>query len=497
MTMTDRPLILAIDQGTTSSRALVLDAAGASYASAQREFTQHYPRAGLVEHDAEEIWAVTCDVAQQAFLAADGVHGRVIGLAITNQRETTVVWDRRSGRPIHRAIVWQDRRTAPRCAALTQQGTAPMVAARTGLRLDPYFSATKIAEILDTVDDARADAAAGHLAFGTIDSFLISRLTGGTAHVTDATNASRTLLCDIHTGQWDPELCTLFDVPPNILPRILDSAGHFGDTLPALFGRALPILAVAGDQQAAAVGQAGFAEGAIKSTYGTGCFMLAHTGATPLRSSSNLLTTIALQLAGKRTYALEGSIFIAGAAVQWLRDGLGLVASATETETLARSVENTGGVYLVPAFAGLGAPHWAPDARGLLTGITRGTGRAEIVRAALECVAYQTLDLVDAMAADGVRPSIIRVDGGMTANDWLMQFLADILGVTVERPRILETTALGVAWLGFLAAGIHPDTDSIAREWRADRCFVPDMPAVMRDGLLAGWRAAVHQTIGR
>ena len=491
--MSDVPLLLAIDQGTTSSRAIVFDVAGAIRASAQREFTQHYPGDGLVEHDPEEIWSATLAVTREALTAAGGA---AAAIGITNQRETTVVWDRTSGAPIHRAIVWQDRRTAERCRALREAGHEPMVNERTGLLLDPYFSATKLAWILDHVDGARERAAAGELAFGTIDTFLIWRLTGGTVHATDATNASRTLLFDIRAQDWDDALLRLFDVPRAVLPEVRDSAADFGATLPGLLGEAIPIAGVAGDQQAATVGQACFEPGMVKSTCGTGCFAIMNTGAEAVRSRHRLLTTVAWRLGGEPVFALEGSIFVAGAAVQWLRDGLGVIETAAQTEALAAGLPDSGGVCLVPAFTGLGAPHWDPDARGAIFGLTRDTGPAHLARAALESVCLQTRDLMIAMAADrGAAVDRLRVDGGMAGNAWLLQALADVVGVAVERPRVIETTALGAAWLAGLQAGVFRSLDEIGERWaRAAEC-TPRMPEAERGRLVRRWESAVARTL--
>ena len=491
--MPDSPLLLAIDQGTTSSRAIVFDAAGAIRAAAQREFTQHYPAGGRVEHDPEEIWSATLAVTREALAAADGT---IAAIGITNQRETTVVWDRASGAPIHRAIVWQDRRTAERCRTLRDAGHEPMVSGKTGLLLDPYFSATKLAWILDHVDGARERAAAGELAFGTIDTFLIWRLTGGAVHATDATNASRTLLFDIHAQAWDDTLLQLFDVPRAVLPEVRDSAADFGTTSPELLGHAIPIAGVAGDQQAATVGQACFEPGMVKSTYGTGCFAVMNTGAEALRSRHRLLTTVAWRLGGEPTFALEGSIFVAGAAVQWLRDGLGVIETAAQTEALAAGLPDSGGVCLVPAFTGLGAPHWDPDARGAIFGLTRDTGPAHLARTALESVCLQTHDLMAAMTADrGAAIGRLRVDGGMAGNAWLLQALADIAGVTVERPRVIETTALGAAWLAGLQAGVFRSLDEIRERWARAAEFTPRMPERERNRLLRRWESAVACTL--
>ena len=437
--MTGEAHILSIDQGTTSSRAMVFDATGKPISVAQKEFAQHYPHDGWVEHDPEEIWSTTLDVCRQASAGGDVDAKSIAAIGITNQRETTLVWDRGTGKSVYRAIVWQDRRTAEHCDALRAAGDEDLVTAKTGLLLDPYFSATKIAWILDNVDGAREKAERGDLAFGTVDCFLLWRLTGGRVHATDATNASRTMLFDIHSQSWDDELLDLFRVPRSLLPEVRDCAAHFGDTDAELLGRAIPVTGIAGDQQAAAVGQACFSPGMIKSTFGTGCFVLVNTGDEAVRSRNRLLTTVCYRLDGKVTYALEGSIFIAGAAVQWLRDRIGLIESASETEALASSLPDNRGVYLVPAFTGLGAPHWDARARGGLFGITRDTGVAEITRATLESVCYQTRDLLQAVADDGAASlAALRIDGGMVANDWLMQFLADIVNLRVERPVVTE-----------------------------------------------------------
>ena len=492
--MTD---ILAIDQGTTSSRAIVFGADLAAKGIGQQEFVQHYPASGWVEHDPEDIWTTTLATARQA-IARSGVAPQALAaLGLTNQRETCVLWDRRTGAPIHRAIVWQDRRTADVCARLKADGAEAAVTAKTGLLLDPYFSGTKIAWLLDHVPGARATAEAGHLAAGTIDTFLLWRMTGGRVHATDATNASRTLLYDIHTGTWDDELLRLLRVPRSILPEVRDSAADFGTTEPGLLGAAIGIRGVAGDQQAATIGQACFEPGMMKSTYGTGCFALLNTGAAPVASRSRLLTTIAYQIGGRRTYALEGAIFIAGAAVQWLRDGLKIIASAPQSSTLAASADPGQAVYLVPAFVGLGAPHWNAEARGALFGLTRNTGPSELARAALESVAYQTADLVDAMRRDwpGEARTVLRVDGGMVASDWTMQFLADMLDAPVDRPTVLETTALGAAWLAGMHAGVWPGMEGYARLWRGDRRFEPQMSAPDRARRRDGWRRAVAATL--
>lgn len=494
--MNSNQYILAIDQGTTSSRAIVFDSRAQIIALAQEEFTQHYPKPGWVEHDPEDIWRTVLKTARAAFDEAEGKGARIAAIGITNQRETTILWDRKTGRPLSNAIVWQDRRTSEVCASLKASGFEEEVRMRTGLVLDPYFSATKAAWILDNVEGARARAAKGEIAFGTVDCFLISRLTGGKVHATDATNASRTSLFNIATNEWDEKLLTLFRVPAEILPEVHDCAADYGETDTSLFGRPVPILGVAGDQQAAAIGQACFSPGSIKSTYGTGCFVLVQTGHDIVHSKNNLLSTIAARLDGEISYAVEGSIFVAGAAVQWLRDGLGIIGNAKETETLARSLDGNHGVYLVPAFTGLGAPHWAPEARGAIYGLTRATGPAEFARAALESVVYQTADLLDAIRKDGVAPQALRVDGGMVANDWLMQFLADILAMPVERPKVMETTALGAAFLAGLKAGIYSSTSEISAIWARDARFAPKMKPSEREALLSGWRKAVERTLG-
>ena len=485
--------ILALDQGTTSSRAILFAPDLTIRGLGQREFAQFYPQPGWVEHEPEDIWSTTLETARQAIAAADLKAGDIAAVGITNQRETTLVWDRRTGKPIHRAIVWQDRRTADICRRLKEAGNEAAVTAKTGLLLDPYFSGTKIGWLLDNVEGARAAAEAGHLAFGTVDTFLIWRLTGGRVHATDATNASRTLLYDIRKGDWDADLLKLFGVPRALLPEVRDCNGDFGTTEASLLGTALPILGVAGDQQAATIGQACFAPGMVKSTYGTGCFAVLNTGAEPVVSKNRLLTTVAYQLGGKRTYALEGAIFIAGAAVQWLRDGLKIITSASETEPLATGADAAQDVYLVPAFVGLGAPYWQPDARGAVFGLTRGTGPAEFARATLEAVCYQTRDLVEAMHVDwhGKAKSVLRVDGGMVASDWTMQRLADILDAPVERPVVQETTALGAAWLAGHKAGAWPGADGFSKLWKLDKAFAPAMSGDERQRKYAGWKRAV------
>ncbi|MGB3554359.1 MAG: glycerol kinase GlpK [Jannaschia sp.] len=493
--------ILAIDQGTTSSRAILFDGDMKIAATVQEEFAQHFPESGWVEHDAADLWdsvARTCrKVVAEAGLGASDI----AAIGITNQRETTLVWDRRTGEPVHRAIVWQDRRTAAFCREMREAGHEATVTARTGLILDPYFSGTKLRWILENVDGARARAAAGDLLFGTVDSYLIWKLTDGRAHVTDATNASRTMLYNIHEGRWDTEVCGLLDVPMEMLPEVRDCADDFGTT--DILGGSVPILGVAGDQQAATLGQACFRPGMMKSTYGTGCFALLNTGDTAVTSKHRLLGTIAYQLDGKPTYALEGSIFIAGAVVQWLRDGLGIIDAAEETQALAERADPGQPLYLVPAFTGLGAPHWDAEARGAVFGLTRGSGSAEFARAALESVGYQTRDLLEAMAADmkeiggDLGDTVLRVDGGMSASDWTMQFLSDILGAPVDRPQVLETTALGAAWLAGMRAGIYPGQGGFAEAWALERRFEPAMEAETRDARYAGWRDAVDRTLSR
>ncbi len=487
-------VLLAIDQGTTSTRAIVFDAALSPIAVEQQEFRQIYPAPGLVEHDPEEIWSTAVATVRGAMTKAGVTAREVAAIGITNQRETVIVWDRATGRPIHNAIVWQDRRTADACAALRRAGHEPKITERTGLLLDPYFSATKITWLMENVEGARAAARAGRLAFGTVDTFLLWRLTGGKVHATDATNAARTLLLDIRKGEWDAELCELFGVPRALLPMVCDSAGEFGTT--DLFGGAIRILGIAGDQQAATVGQGCFEPGMMKSTYGTGCFALLNTGEAPVHSKNRLLTTIAYQLKGRRTYALEGAIFIAGAAVQWLRDALKVIGSAPDVNALAQAADPREQVYFVPAFVGLGAPWWDAEARGAMYGLTRRSGVAEIVCAALEAVGYQTRDLLEAMRADWPAAShtVLRVDGGMTASDVTMQFLADILDAPVDRPTVKETTALGAAYLAGLAAGVCPDLAGFAARWQCERRFTPRMDGETRARKWAGWQDAVRRT---
>jgi len=485
--------ILAIDQGTTSSRAILFDSDLRIAGLAQEEFPQHYPASGWVEHDPMDLWATTAATCRAALEKARVRATEVAGIGITNQRETTLVWDRATGKPIHNAIVWQDRRTADLCRRLRDAGREPSVTETTGLLLDPYFSGTKLAWLLDNVEGARARAEAGDLLFGTVDTWLIWNLTGGARHVTDATNAARTMLFDIHSGTWSEDMCRMLDIPLGMLPEVLDCAADFGMTRADLFGREIPILGVAGDQQAATVGQACFAPGMLKSTYGTGCFALLNTGDTPVTSQNRLLTTIAYQLDGQRTYALEGSIFIAGAVVQWLRDGLRLIREASETQALAEAADEGQQVILVPAFTGLGAPYWNADCRGAVFGLTRNSGPAEFARAALESVGYQTRDLLEAMQADWAAKgeTALRVDGGMCASDWTMQFLSDILGAPVDRPRVLETTAQGAAWLAGQRAGVYPDMAGFAETWALDRRFEPQMAQDDRTRKYTAWKRAV------
>ncbi|MFL0810472.1 MAG: glycerol kinase GlpK [Agarilytica sp.] len=497
--MSKTPLILAIDQGTTSSRAIVFDRDTNIVAVAQKEFKQYYPQSGWVEHDPEEIWSSTIEVCRAAINDAEEKYkdknGEVVAIGITNQRETSIVWNRHTGMPIHNAIVWQDRRTADVCAKLKAAGHERIVQEKTGLLLDPYFSASKVAWMLDHVDGAREAANRGQLAFGTVDSFLLARLTKGNVHATDATNASRTSLYNIQKGAWDQELLAMFNVPDTVLPEVKDCASDFGVTDAEWFGREIPILGVAGDQQAAAIGQTCFSVGDTKSTYGTGCFALMNIGELFVVSKSRLLTTIAYQLDGKTTYALEGSIFIAGAAIQWLRDELQLISDASETEVIAEGINSTQGVYLVPAFTGLGAPYWEPDARGAIVGLSRGSGKKEIVRAALESVCYQTYDLTSAMAADANVPSRIRVDGGMVANNWVLSFLADILELDIDRPKIIETTALGAAFLAGLQAGVYKNLEDVTLTWKLDQRFEASMGSEQRTDLLQGWKAAINKVL--
>jgi glycerol kinase len=492
------PHVLAIDQGTTSTRAIVFDESARPVAFSQRELTQSYPQPGWVEHDPEEIWQSAIATAREAMAKAGLEAKDVAALGITNQRETTLVWDRSNGTPIHPAIVWQDRRTARVCQELKAQGAESQVTALSGLLVDPYFSATKAAWILDHVPGARDRARAGELAFGTVDSFLLWRLSGGRVHATEATNASRTLLFDIDKGCWSQELRRIFDVPESALPEVHDCAHDFGWSEPDLLGGAIRIAGIAGDQQAATIGQACFAPGMLKATYGTGCFALLNIGTEPIRSRSRLLTTVAYQIGGRRTYALEGSIFVAGAVVQWLRDRLGIIATAAESGALAADADPEQEVYLVPAFTGLGAPHWDPDCRAAVFGLTLGSGRNELARAALEAVSYQTHDLLAAMRADWRGTSeLLRVDGGLSASDWTMQRLADIVGLPVDRPKVIETTALGAAYLAGLQAGVYPPPQDFAKGWAAERRFEPAMDASVRERKLAGWRDAVGRTLSK
>ena len=491
--------ILALDQGTTSSRGIVFEANMTIKAVAQEEFPQAYPQSGWVEHDPSDLWATTAATARAAIEKAGLPAREIAAIGITNQRETTLVWDRKTGKPVHNAIVWQDRRTAEFCSMLRDQGHEPMITARTGLLADPYFSATKLKYILDTVDTARERAKRGELAFGTVDTWLIWNLTGGRVHATDATNAARTMLYDIHKGRWSQTICDLFDIPTVMLPEVRDCAADFGVTRADLFGHEIPILGVAGDQQAATIGQACFMPGMLKSTYGTGCFAVLNTGETPVASQNKLLTTIAYQLDGKPTYALEGSIFIAGAVVQWLRDGLKVIRAAPETQGLAEQADLGQDLILVPAFVGLGAPYWKPEARGAIFGMTRNSGPAEFARAALESVGYQTRDLLDAMQADWAREGaqpVLRVDGGMAANDYAMQFLSDIIGAPVDRPQVLETTALGAAWLAGMRADVWPGMDEFAKGWAVERQFTAALDPAARNARYARWKRAVTAVLG-
>jgi glycerol kinase len=492
--------ILAIDQGTTSSRAIIFDGAMRVVASAQEEFTQHFPKSGWVEHEVSDLWSSTASTCRGAIEKAGITAAQIAAIGITNQRETTLVWDKDTGQPIHNAIVWQDRRTSEMCQSLKAEGFEDEVTYRTGLLLDPYFSGTKLKWLLDNVAGAREKAKAGKLIFGTVDSYLIWKLTGGKEHVTDATNAARTMLYDIRKGRWSQTICDRFDIPMSMLPDVRDCAGHFGTTRVDLFGAALPILGVAGDQQAATIGQACFQPGMLKSTYGTGCFALLNTGDTLVESKNRLLGTIAYQFDGKPTYALEGSIFIAGAVVQWLRDGLKIIRDAQETQPLAETADPGQELYLVPAFTGLGAPYWDAESRGAIYGLTRNSGPAEFARAALESVGFQTRDLLEAMKSDweaSDSAGVLRVDGGMSASDWSMQFLSDIIGAPVDRPEVLETTALGVAWLAGMQAGVYPDQAGFAQNWALDRRFEPQMDDATRDRRYAGWKDAISRTLTR
>jgi glycerol kinase len=491
--------VLAIDQGTTSTRAILFRADTSVAALAQQEFPQYFPADGEVEHAPEDLWRTTVETCRGAMHEAGASAQDVVAIGITNQRETTLLWERSTGRAVHRAIVWQDRRTADLCARLKAAGHEKLFAAKTGLLLDPYFSGTKLAWLLSNVPGAADRAARGELAFGTVDSYLLWRLTGGKVHATDATNASRTLLFDIHDGRWDERLLQILNVPEAVLPQVRDSSAAFGTTDPEIFGAAIPICGIAGDQQAALIGQACFSPGMLKATYGTGCFALLNTGDTPVKSDNKLLTTVAYQLDGKRSYALEGSIFIAGAAVQWLRDNLHIVQTAAETGELAQAADPTQEVIFVPAFVGLGAPYWRPDVRGALFGLTRATGPRELAQAALDSVCFQSADLLAAMAADwgaaDAALKTLRVDGGMANSDWCMQRLADIIGNTVDRPRIKETTALGAAYLAGLQAGFYPEPDRFLPHWRLERQFKPQMDAAERERKLAAWTAAVGRLL--
>jgi glycerol kinase len=491
--------ILAIDQGTTSSRGIVFDGEMRVVAVDQLEFEQHFPKSGWVEHVAEDLIQTAIQTANGAIEKSGFAQGDFAGIGITNQRETTGIWDKRTGEAIHNAIVWQDRRTAAYCDELKAASFEPEVTEKTGLLLDPYFSSTKVKWLLDNVPNARADADAGHLLFGTVDSFLIWRLTSGKRHVTDATNAARTMLYNIRESRWDEDICRMLDIPMNLLPEVLDCAADFGVTDPSICGFELPILGVAGDHQASTLGQACFEAGLLKSSYGTGCFALLNTGDTLVTSKNKLLGTIAYQLDGKVTYALEGSIFIAGAVVQWLRDGLGVIENAADTHKLAEQADPEQELYLVPAFTGLGAPHWDANARGAIYGLTRGSGPAEFARAALESVGFQTRELLDAMRDDWSQSgeAVLRVDGGMSASDWAMQFLSDILDAPVDRPKVLETTALGVAWLAGMRAGIYPDQSGFTANWALDRQFTPEMDEKTRVRRFSGWQDAIDRTLTR
>ncbi|AFZ67993.1 glycerol kinase GlpK [Deinococcus peraridilitoris] len=487
--------ILALDQGTTSSRAIVFDQDGSIVSAAQKEFRQIFPQSGLVEHDAQEIWSNQLGVAQEAITRAGLRATDIAAIGITNQRETVVIWERKSGRPIHNAIVWQDRRTALLCDQLRAQGLEALFVQKTGLLIDAYFSGTKARWLLDHVPGAREQAERGELALGTIDSWLVYNLTGGECHITDASNASRTLLFNIHTGEWDDELLRILEIPRSLLPEVRPSSEVYGETSPGLLGARIPIAGMAGDQQAATFGQACVEKGMAKNTYGTGCFMLLNTGGQAVPSQHKLLTTVAWTIRGRTDYALEGSIFVAGAVMQWLRDGLGIIRDSAEVEALAASVPDNGGVYLVPAFVGLGAPHWDSYARGSIHGLSRGSTRAHIARAALESVAYQTADVLQAMQQDAATPvRELRVDGGASRNDLLMQFQADVLGVPVVRPQVTETTALGAAYLAGLAVGYWESEQQIARQWREERRFEPRMGEDEREALLSQWRRAVQRS---
>jgi glycerol kinase len=492
------PFVLALDQGTTSSRAIVFDRRGRARGMARQEFAQHFPQPGWVEHEPRDLWVTTRRTALAALAEANLTARHIAAIGLTNQRETTLLWDRRTGQPLHRAIVWQDRRTADLCAQLKRRDLEPLFRRKTGLLLDPYFSGTKLAWLLDHVPGARRRAGRGELAFGTVDTWLLWQLTGGRVHATDVSNASRTLLLNLRTGDWDDELLNILRIPREVLPEVRDSSGSFGEvtSVPAL--RGVPITGIAGDQQAALFGQACFRPGLAKNTYGTGCFLLMHTGTKPVISRHQLLTTIAWRIGGKTEYALEGSVFIGGAVVQWLRDGLGLIAQSTDVEKLAATVPDNGGVYLVPAFAGLGAPHWDAGARGVITGLTRGSNAGHLARAALESIACQSADLLGAMEADcGHKLRELRVDGGATVNNALMQFQSDLLRVAVVRPRTTETTALGAAYLAGLAVGYWKNRAEIAALWSASRIFRPQAPLAAMRRLQAGWHQAVNRAKSR
>ncbi len=489
-----QPLILSIDQGTTSSRAMLFETDGTAFAVSQQEFTQFFPQSAWVEHDPEEIWKTTIQTCQAVLAKAASANRTIAALGITNQRETTVIWNRKTGKAIHNAIVWQDRRTTEYCQTLKQAGHEPTFTQATGLVLDPYFSGTKINWLLNNVPDARTQAENGELAFGTMDTFLMWRLTNGAVHKTDATNASRTLLYNIHTKQWDKELLKILDIPESLLPEVQECASDFGTTDKSIIGAALPIAGVAGDQHAASIGQVCFSEGMVKSTYGTGCFVMLNTGEKALPSTNKMLTTIAYQLDGKTHYALEGSIFVAGAAVQWLRDGIGVISTAEETEALVQTLDSNQGVYMVPAFTGLGAPHWDPDARGSIFGLTRDTSPAHLVRAALESVCYQTHDLLEAMRSDGATLDTLRVDGGMVKNNWLNQYLSNVLNIPVQRPMQTETTALGAAYLAGLQTGVYSSIDDLTKQWQQEREYLPNMDADTRNTAMVGWTNAVGRT---
>ncbi|WP_372575109.1 glycerol kinase GlpK [Ruegeria jejuensis] len=490
--------VLSIDQGTTSTRAILFDDALEVVRSSQEEFPQIFPQSGWVEHDPNDLWGTTAGTCRKVIERAGIKATDIVSIGITNQRETTLVWDKETGQPIYNAIVWQDRRTADFCKQLRDAGHSEMFSDRTGLLIDPYFSATKLKWILDNVEGARTRAKRGELLFGTVDTYLIWKLTGGEVHATDATNAARTMLYDIRKGRWSQTICDLFDIPMALLPDVKDSAADFGSSRADLFGHRIPVMGVAGDQQAATIGQACFEPGMMKSTYGTGCFALLNTGENPVRSKNRLLTTIAYQLDGKPTYALEGSIFIAGAVVQWLRDGLKIIREASETQSLAEQADDTQPVILVPAFTGLGAPYWNPECRGAVFGLSRNSGPNELARAALESVGYQTRDLLDAMHADwdsDTSNNVLRVDGGMSASNWAMQFLSDIIGAPVDRPKVLETTALGAAWLAGMRAGLYPSQAEFAERWALDTTFTPNMQPNLRDRKYGDWKRAVSSTL--